>query len=124
MEIVFFKYPSKKKGKEPLKEWLKEQKNFKTFDENELTCIMADIKAVSQDWSLCLKGQLSKKLGQDLWEIRSRLSKRTVRIFFTQKDNLMVLLHGFVKKTQEIPRQELKKGQRRRNQWHKEDRRK
>ena len=118
LTYIFFKTDL---GNEPLKKWLSRKKNF---TENERKVIMADINAVRQDWKLCLNKQLVKSLEQGLWEIRSRLSDRSVRIFFTRKDNLMVLLHGFVKKTQEIPKGELKTARKRGSQWHKEDRRK
>ena len=43
----------------------------------------------------------------NLWEIRSTISQGIVRIFFTIENNFLILLHGFVKKTQKTPEQEL-----------------
>ena len=42
-----------------------------------------------------------------LWETRSRVPDGIVRTLFTVDGDVMVLLHGFVKKTQKIPEREL-----------------
>ena len=39
----------------------------------------------------------------DLWEIRSTVSNGICRIFFTIDNNTIILLHGFIKKTQKTP---------------------
>jgi phage-related protein len=47
---------------------------------------------------------LCRSLGGGLWEIRSHLpSKRVARIIFCPVGGRMVLLHGFIKKTQKTP---------------------
>jgi phage-related protein len=47
-------------------------------------------------------------IGLGLWEVRSSLpSKRIARILFTIHEGQMVLLHGFVKKTQKTPHGDL-----------------
>jgi len=49
-----------------------------------------------------------RPLGQGLWEVRSNLSgNRIARVIFCISQGRMVLLHGFVKKTQRIPNQDL-----------------
>ncbi|OJI06301.1 hypothetical protein BK004_04370 [bacterium CG10_46_32] len=48
----------------------------------------------------------SKKVGKDLFEIRIKGSIE-VRIFYTFRRNRIVLLHGFIKKSQKIPKKEL-----------------
>jgi phage-related protein len=43
-------------------------------------------------------------IGLGLWEVRSSLtSNRIARVLFTMHESQMVLLHGFVKKTQKTP---------------------
>ena len=43
-----------------------------------------------------------------LWEIRSSLpSGRIARVFFCTHESSMILLHGFIKKTQKTPDKEL-----------------
>lgn len=47
-------------------------------------------------------------LGSGLWEVRSSLStNRIARVIFTLHAGQMVLLHGFIKKTQKIPQADL-----------------
>lgn len=48
----------------------------------------------------------SKKVSKDLFEIRIRGSIE-VRIFYTFRRNRIILLHGFDKKSQKIPKKEL-----------------
>ena len=49
-----------------------------------------------------------RPLGQGLWEMRSSPSgNRTARVIFCIAQGRMVLLHGFVKKTQKIPNEDL-----------------
>ena len=43
-------------------------------------------------------------MGLGLWEVRSSLlNNRIARMLFTRHEGQMVLLHGFVKKTQKTP---------------------
>jgi phage-related protein len=47
-------------------------------------------------------------LGRELWEVRSRLPRgRIARVLFCEEQGRMVLLHGFIKKTQKTPRHDL-----------------
>ena len=42
-------------------------------------------------------------LGSGLWEVRSNLDgNRTARIIFSMRGGDMILLHGFIKKTQKL----------------------
>lgn len=52
---------------------------------------------------------LIRKLQPGLWEVRSDLDNGIARVIFTVEGNLMVLLHGFIKKSQKTPATELKK---------------
>jgi phage-related protein len=50
---------------------------------------------------------LVRSLGRELWEIRSGLPRgRIARVLFCVEQG-MVLLHGFMKKTQKTPQQEI-----------------
>jgi len=52
--------------------------------------------------------QVSRPLGNKLYEVRSSISdKRIGRVIFTIIDYYMVLLNGFVKKTQQTPKEEI-----------------
>lgn len=48
----------------------------------------------------------SKSIGKGLFELRVR-GKSDVRIFYCFHKNAIILLHGFVKKSQKTPRKEL-----------------
>jgi len=51
---------------------------------------------------------LCRPLGKGLFEIRSDISDgRIARVVFTVVDARLVLLHGFVKKTQKTPKSDL-----------------
>ncbi|MDR1317241.1 MAG: type II toxin-antitoxin system RelE/ParE family toxin [Spirochaetales bacterium] len=50
---------------------------------------------------------LVRKEDTDLWEVRSTIPDGICRILFTVTKTKMVLLHGFVKKTQKTPPKEL-----------------
>ena len=55
-------------------------------------------------------GSLSKKIEgvPNLFELRIRGKDNIVRLFYCfQKNRIIIVLHGFVKKTQKIPRREL-----------------
>jgi phage-related protein len=55
-----------------------------------------------------------RPLGQSLWEVRSAVpGNRIARVIFCIARGRMVLLHGFVKKTQKIPDDELALARRR-----------
>ena len=108
-QVVFFRTET---GREPVREWLEK------FDEADEQRIYAVIRAVWMDWEAALRKQRVKKLADDLWEIRRPIRKnRTIRVVFTREDNKMVLLHGFVKKSQRIPRKDLQLARKRKDQW-------
>ena len=67
--------------------------------------IGSDIKTVQYGWPIGMP--VVRKLDTGLWEIRSRLDQRISRILFTVDDDTMVLLHGFIKKSQKTPKEDL-----------------
>jgi phage-related protein len=56
---------------------------------------------------------LIRKVERGLWEVRSNITDGIARTFFTVEKGTMVLLHGFVKKSQETPPKELQTARRR-----------
>ena len=107
LQVVFFRSES---GREPVREWLKE------LDANDRKTIGEDIKLVQFRWPLGMP--LVDKLDADLWEARSRLKGgRIARVCFTVRAGEMALLHGFIKKTQMTPLQDLELARRRRDLW-------
>ena len=103
--ICFYQETS---GKEPVYEWLKE------FDKKARDVIDRDIKYVQYTWPW--KMPLIKPLGASLMEIRIKLKDRQIRIFFILHEGTIVLLHGFIKKTQKTPDNEMAIAQKRAKQ--------
>jgi phage-related protein len=51
---------------------------------------------------------ICKPIGRGLYEVRSNLRDgKIARVIFCIEDNKMILLHGFIKKSQKTPEQEL-----------------
>ena len=100
---VFF-YRSEN-GNEPVRDWLKELRK------EDRRTIGEDIKTAQFGWPLGMP--LIRKIEKDLWEVRSNITDGIARTFFTVKGDTMVLLHGFVKKSQETPQNELRTARRR-----------
>ena len=112
LRVVFFRTD---RGNEPVREWLE---GLGTRDER---IIDADITIVAEHWPLVLRTSLVKKLQgeKNLWEIRSRISdgKRIARVLFTIENNEIILLHGFIKKSQKTPRKDLRLARKRNELW-------
>jgi phage-related protein len=93
LPAAFFQLPS---GREPVREWLK------SLQEEDRKVIGEDIKDVEFSWPIGMP--LCRSLGRGLWEVRSDLSGgRIARVVFCIASSQMVLLHGFIKKTQKTP---------------------
>ncbi|WP_425277194.1 type II toxin-antitoxin system RelE/ParE family toxin [Salinispira pacifica] len=56
-----------------------------------------------------------RKMEKDLWEIRTTLSNRKCRVFFTVWESYLILLHGFIKKDQKTPKEDLSIARKRRD---------
>ena len=101
-EVKFFKQTS---GKEPVREWLKE------LDPLDRKLIGEDIKTVQWGWPLGMP--LVRNLKNGLWEVRTTLNNRIARVIFCTKAGNIVLLHGFIKKTQKTPKDDIALAKRR-----------
>lgn len=99
ISVAFYKQEN---GKEPVREWLKSLKK------GERHTIGEDIKMVQEGWPLGMP--LVQNLGKGLWEVRSTLPNTIARILFIMHEGQMVLLHGFIKKTQKTLPQDLEIG--------------
>ena len=76
------------------------------LDRADRKIIGEDIKDVEFSWPIGMP--LCRALGKGLWEVRSDLSQgRIARVLFCVHGGRMVLLHGFIKKTQKTPVTEL-----------------
>jgi phage-related protein len=87
-------------GRQPVREWLKK------LDVEDRKLIGEDIKDVEFSWPIGMP--LCRSLGAGLWEVRSQLAGgRIARIIFCVHQGRMVLLHGFMKKTQKTQPREI-----------------
>lgn len=102
LRVVFY---CNERGREPTREWLR------SLDRDSKKVIGEDIKTVQYGWPLGMP--LVGNLGDGLWEVRSQLKDGIARVVFLAEGDLMVVLHGFVKKSQKAPRNELKTARRR-----------
>jgi len=75
--------------------------------------IGTDIKEVQFGWPLGMP--LVRKMGRDLWEVRSHLENRICRVLFTVFGSQMVLLHASIKKSEKTPKQDLETAKVRKN---------
>lgn len=93
LPAAFYQLPS---GREPVREWLK------SLDLADRKTIGEDIKDVEFGWPIGMP--LCRNLDDGLWEVRSTLANsRIARVVFCIQSGRMVLLHGFIKKTQKMP---------------------
>ncbi len=96
LEVVFYCTGS---GREPVREWLR------SLPAEERKLIGEDIKTVQFGFPLGMP--LVRKLKPNLWEVRSGLPNRIARTLFTLHGDVIVLLHGFIKKSQKTPAEDL-----------------
>ncbi len=87
-------------GNEPVRDWLREL----TVEDRK--AIGTDIKTVQYGWPLGMP--LVRKMEPGLWEVRCDIADGIARVLFTAQGGHMVLLHGFVKKSQKTPEPDLK----------------
>lgn len=97
LEVKFFRAEN---GAEPVRVWLK------TLAKADKQKIGEDIKTVQFGWPLGMP--LVGNLGSRLWEVRTNLAGgRIARILFFMDNHMMILVNGFIKKSQKIPKAEL-----------------
>ncbi len=97
LKVYFYKTGS---GTEPVRKWLQ------SLSTAHKKAIGEDIKTVQFGWPLGMP--LVEKIKPFLWEVRSKIPNGIARVLFTVDGNIMILLHGFIKKSQKIPKNELK----------------
>ena len=88
-----------------MRDWLKglDRESRKTIGE--------DVKTLQFQWPVGMP--LTRKMDEDLWELRSHVASGIARTFFTIYDKKIVLLHGFAKKSRKTPAKELAVAKRR-----------
>lgn len=105
LEVRFFRTTA---GNEPVREWLK------SLTREDRKSIGEDIKTAQFGWPIGMP--LIRKLEKGLWEVRTTLEDGIARVIFTVVGNRMILLHGFVKKSQKTPKNDLETARKRLSQ--------
>ena len=97
LSVSFFR---SKTGAEPVRDFLK------ALSGEDRRVLGRDLRLIELGWPVGMP--LCRPLGGGLWEVRSRLaSNRISRILFCAAHGNMVLLHGFIKKTEKTPQTDL-----------------
>ncbi|MGJ0533524.1 type II toxin-antitoxin system RelE/ParE family toxin [Methylocystis sp.] len=87
-------------GRIPVREWILE------LPQADRHRIGVDIQRVEFGWPIGRPH--CAPLGHGLWEVRSALdSSRIARVIFCMGESHMILLHGFIKKTQKTPQTDI-----------------
>lgn len=102
-QAVFYRTGS---GTEVVLDWLR------SLSERDRQAIGQDLMRVQYRWPVGMP--LCRPLGEGLWEVRSALpSRRIARMIFSIRDGRIVILHGFIKKSQKTPQDDLALARRR-----------
>jgi len=96
--VIFFRTEA---GGEPVRDWLK------GLSAEDRKRIGEDIKTVEFGWPLGMP--VCKPLGDGVFEVRTNLHQNRIArvLFYIDGKGRMVLLHGFIKKKQKTPREDL-----------------
>jgi len=88
-------------GAEPVLDWLR------SLPADDRRAIGMDLATVQFGWPIGMP--LCRPLGGGLWEVRSTLpSRRIARLVFFVDEGRIGIVHGFIKKTQNTPGEDLK----------------
>lgn len=105
--VVFYRTRG---GSEIVRDWLR------SLDESDRSAIGLDLMRVQFRWPVGMP--LCRAMGNNLWEVRTGLpSNRIARVLFCLLQNRIVVLHGFIKKTQKTPNDELALARRRKKEF-------
>lgn len=97
VKAVFYESGS---GNMPVREWLL------SLDREDRRIIGEDIATVEFGYPIGMP--VCRSLENGLYEVRSDISDgKIARVIFIVKRGYMVLLHGFIKKTQKTPKQDV-----------------
>jgi phage-related protein len=88
-------------GGEPLREWLR------SLSPEDRRRIGEDIKIVEYGWPAGMP--VCRPLGKGIYEVRTTVTQSRIArvLFYIDKRSRMVLLHGFIKKSQKTPDDDL-----------------
>ena len=109
MPVVFYRTRG---GAEVVRDWLR------SLDDADRQAIGLDLMRVQYRWPVGMP--LCRALGDGLWEVRTSLpSNRIARVLFSMQQGRLLVLHGFIKKTQKTPPDDLALARRRNREFEK-----
>ena len=82
-------------GAEPVREWLR------SLDKADRALIGEDLQTLEFGWPIGMP--LCRPMGQGLFEVRTNLKDRIARVMFGIVEGKLVVVHGFIKKSQATP---------------------
>jgi phage-related protein len=95
--VVFYRTPA---GTEVVRNWLR------ALEERDRNAVGQVLMRVQFRWPVGMP--LCRAMGDGLWEVRTSLpSNRISRVLFCVVKERIVVLHGFIKKTQKTPDEDL-----------------
>jgi phage-related protein len=100
-------------GGEPVRDWLL------SLPKEERRQIGKDIAYVQYKWPIG-KPRVDHLRG-GIWEVRTNLERRIARVLFAVSGQEIVLLHGFIKKTQRTLTDDIKLAEKRWKEWQRGD---
>ena len=96
--VVFYRTTG---GAEPVRGWLR------SLSAEDRRILGADLMTVQFGWPVGMP--LCRPLAAGLWEVRSTLpSRRIARVLFFADEGRIGVVHGFIKKTQKTPPDDIK----------------
>jgi phage-related protein len=105
--VVFY---STRGGREVVRDWLR------GLEEEDRHAIGQDLMRVQYRWPIGMP--LCRPMGEGLWEARSDLSgNRIARVLFCVREDRVLVLHGFIKKTRRTPGEDLALARRRKREF-------
>lgn len=100
---------AQKSGREPVREFLQ------ALDKGDRKKVGEDIKACEIGWPLGMP--LCRALRDSIFEVRTSLKKRLVRVLFSVEESFMVLYHAFFKDTKKTDEDDIRLAVKRRRDY-------
>lgn len=105
--VVFYRTPA---GREVVRSWLR------GLEEGDRNAIGQDLMRVQYRWPVGMP--LCRPMGDGLWEVRSDLpSNRIARVLFAVEQGKILVLHGFIKKSQKTSNEDIALARKRRREF-------
>jgi phage-related protein len=105
--VVFYRTPA---GTEVVRDWLR------GLEADIRSVIGQDLMRVQYRWPVGMP--LCRPMGDGLWEVRSDLpGNRIARVLFSVRQGKLLVLHGFIKKSQKTPDEDLALARKRKREF-------